>query len=125
MLWTPHCYTKTEKLQIVSGQVIVCRYGRGSRWNTTCIVQKVGFYNIEIPNTWGDLSILIGIFGFYIQFLPIYELDIRLWRYILSKQPQPGKLSQKEEIELMQNLWNSEKQSLLEHLKKYIYQDLL
>ena len=29
------------------------------------------FYNIEQPNTWGDLRMLIGIFGFYRQFLPL------------------------------------------------------
>ena len=31
---------KLEKMQMVSEQVQVCRYGRGSRWNTTCAVQK-------------------------------------------------------------------------------------
>ena len=28
---------------------------------------------------------LIGIFRFYSQFLPLYELDIRPWRYIFVK----------------------------------------
>ena len=27
------------------------------------------FYNIEQPNTWGDLRMLIGLFGFYRQLL--------------------------------------------------------
>ena len=30
------------------------------------------FAKLERPNTWEDLGILIGIFGFYIQFLPLY-----------------------------------------------------
>ena len=47
------------------------------------------FPKIERPNKWGDLHILIGIFGFYIQSLPLYKQDIIPWRYILSKQPQP------------------------------------
>ena len=38
------------------------------------------FSKLEQPNTWGDLCMLIGIFGFYIQFLPLYEVDIRPWR---------------------------------------------
>ena len=75
---------------------------------------------IERPNTWGYLRMLIGIFGFYIQFLPIYELDIIPWRYILSKQPQPGAIYQNENMELPQNLWNTEDQRLLERLKKDI-----
>ena len=35
---------------------------------------------------------IIGLFGFYIQLLPLYELDITPWSYMLSKQPQPLKL---------------------------------
>ena len=56
---------------------------------------------------------LVGIFGLYIQFLPLYDTDIRPWSYILSKKPQPGEISKKEDMELMQNLWNIEDQSLL------------
>ena len=29
------------------------------------------FSKLERPNTWGDLHMLIGIFGFYSQFLPL------------------------------------------------------
>ena len=41
------------------------------------------FAKLEQPNTWGELCMLIGIFGFYRHFLPLYELDIRPCRYIL------------------------------------------
>ena len=40
------------------------------------------FAKLERPNTWGDLNIIIDIFGFYIQFFPLYDLEIRPWRYI-------------------------------------------
>ena len=63
---------------------------------------------------------LIGLFGFYSQFLPLYNLDIRLWIYIFLKQTQPGTLDQNKEMELIQNLCNPEDQSLLEMLKKDI-----
>ena len=43
------------------------------------------FAKLERPNTWGDLSMVIGLFGFYSQFFPLYELYIRPWRYILVK----------------------------------------
>ena len=61
---------------------------------------------------------LIGIFVLYIQFSPLYDLDIIPWRYILLNKLQPGTLSQKEYMELMHNLWNIEDQRLLEWLKK-------
>ena len=41
------------------------------------------FAKIERPNTWGDLLMLIGLFGFYSQFFPLHDLEIRPWRYIL------------------------------------------
>ena len=63
---------------------------------------------------------LIEIFGFYIQFLPLYDIDIRPRRYILSKQYQTGKPSQKGNMELMQNLWIPEDQRLLERIKEDI-----
>ena len=54
------------------------------------------FTKLEQPNTWGDFRMLIGLFGFYRQLFPLYELDIKPWRYIFSNLPQPGTLSQKE-----------------------------
>ena len=78
------------------------------------------FVKLERQNTWEYLSMLIGLFGFYSQFLPLYELYIRPWRYILSKQPQPGTLYQKEDMGLMQKIWNQEYQRLLGRLKKYV-----
>ena len=43
--------------------------------------------NIDRPNTWDNVHIIIGLFGFYIHYLLLYELGIWPWRYILSKQP--------------------------------------
>ena len=63
---------------------------------------------------------LIGIFGLFSHFLPLYDLDIRPWKYILSNQPQPGTLSQKKKMVMMKNLWNLQYQILLEWLKKDI-----
>ena len=68
---------------------------------------------------------LIGVFGFYSQFLHLYHMYIRYWKYIFSNKTKPGTLSQKEDMELIQNLWNIEDQRLLERLKKNIYQDIL
>ena len=51
------------------------------------------FANIEQPNSWGDLHMLIMLFGLYRKFFPLYEQDIRTWMYILLNQTQPGTLS--------------------------------
>ena len=45
-----------------------------------CTLKKKSFENIYQPNTWGDIRMLIGIFGLYSPFLPLYDLEIRLWR---------------------------------------------
>ena len=51
------------------------------------------FANLYQPNTRGDIRMIIGIFGLYSQLFPLYDLDIRPWRYIFSKYPQAGKFS--------------------------------
>ena len=38
------------------------------------------FYNLEIPNKWKDLHMIIGIFGLYKQLLTLYDMEIRPWR---------------------------------------------
>ena len=42
---------------------------------------------IEQRNTWEDLRMIIGIFGLYSQFLPLYDLDIIPWSYNFQKHP--------------------------------------
>ena len=34
------------------------------------------FTKLERPNTWGDLCMIIELFGFYRNFLPLDDLDI-------------------------------------------------
>ena len=53
------------------------------------------FYKIERTNTWGDLCMFIGIFIFYNQFLPLYYMDIRPWRYIFVKKTPTSKTTPK------------------------------
>ena len=48
------------------------------------------FSKLERPNEWVDICILIDIFLFYRQLLPLHELGIILWINILSKHPQQG-----------------------------------
>ena len=70
------------------------------------------FYKIERPNTWEYICMII-VFLDYTAIFFLYELDIRPWRDILLKQPQPGKLSQKEEMGMIHKLWTPEEHRLL------------
>ena len=38
------------------------------------------FSNIEQPKTLGGIRMIVGIFGLYSHFLPLYEMDIRPFR---------------------------------------------
>ena len=63
---------------------------------------------------------LIGCFGFYSRWLPLYELEIAPWRAIVAKQPKPGTCSVAEEEELMSKLWGETEEKLLQKLKQDI-----
>ena len=54
-------------------------------WKWSDILNHNILHKLELPNTWGDLCMPIGIFGFYSHFLTLYDLDIRPWRYICVK----------------------------------------
>ena len=111
-------YTQVEEFKIVLIQLQVCMYRHGRRCNTTLIFKtNDAFSKIGRPNTWRDSRVIIGIFIFCSKFLSLYELYIRPCRELLKKKPQPGKLYQKREMQLMQKLWAPEKKMLVERLK--------
>ena len=59
---------------------------------------------------------LIGMFGFYKKWLPLYEVCIQLWQAIQKEQPDPGMCNIKEEQELMTACWKESDSELLEEL---------
>ena len=63
---------------------------------------------------------LTGCFGFYSQWLPLYELEIAPWQLIIAKQPKPGMCTVEEEECLMSELWGDEEDQLLDNLKQSI-----
>eukprot|EP00957_Ditylum_brightwellii_P129685 9892764-Ditylum_brightwellii.AAC.1 len=75
------------------------------------------FKQLQRPNRWADLWMLIGVFGFYSRHLPLYELDLGPWRAILARQSQPGEVAVDEEMEKMARLWTKECKQLLNCLK--------
>jgi hypothetical protein len=71
------------------------------------------------PLTNRDLHMLIGLFGFYLKWIPWYEEWIAHWRYILSKKP-PVHVSKQEEADKMDTLWTRLDSALLDELKTEI-----
>ena len=62
---------------MVSGKVQVIRVDLEEGRTQHTQSKNEAFFKIERLNIWGDLCMLIGIFGFYSQFLPLYDMDIR------------------------------------------------
>ena len=57
------------------------------------------------PVTFTDLRLLIGLLGFYRNWIPLYETRIAPWRKILKKQPATGTMSKEEEATEMTKWW--------------------
>ena len=78
------------------------------------------FRRIPPPQTWTDLRMLIGMFGFYQKWLFNFEVRIRPFRALQARQPKPGLLSLREEADAMAVLWTQEHANLLDELKSDI-----
>ena len=78
------------------------------------------FQALNRPETWYDLRMIIGFFGFYAKFMPLYETRIQPFRLLLSKQPKPGSLSPDDERKLMTTLWQQAHDTILAQLKNDI-----
>ena len=76
------------------------------------------FEAIQRPQTWHDLRMIFGFFGFYAKYLPLYETRIKPWRLILAKQPNPGDLLPAAEHQQMTELWTTQHDEILAQLKK-------
>ena len=80
----------------------------GQRGSSPAKSKYATFRQLGRPSTWSDLSMIIGMFGFYQKFLPHFEHRIQLYRKIQAKQPKPGELSMEEETARMAALWEPE-----------------
>ena len=63
------------------------------------------------PKLFADLSLLIGLFGFYRNWIPLYETRIRPWRRIMKRRPGMGDLTKEEESQLLEKLWKANDRS--------------
>jgi hypothetical protein len=75
------------------------------------------FQALPRPETWYDLRMIVGFFGFYAKYMPLYETRIKPFRNLLAKQPKPGTLTPDEEQQRMTALWLPEHDDILHQLK--------
>ena len=81
------------------------------------------FRKLGRPQTWSDLRMLVGTFGFYQHWLYNYELRIQPFRRLQRKEPRPGSLSFPEERKLFAAAWQEDAavyNALLEELREDI-----
>jgi len=69
------------------------------------------------PKLFSDLRMIIGLLGFYQQWMPPFEPRITIWREYIKMRPRPG-TSREEEHEALQQLWQPSDTTLLEELKQ-------
>ena len=78
------------------------------------------FRKLAPPQTWGDLRMAIGLFGFYQEWIPLFEARIRPYRKLQQGQPKPGMLTPQEEQDFFLGFWQKEHDTLFEELKNDI-----
>jgi hypothetical protein len=74
------------------------------------------FQKLGPPNTFTDLNMLIGCFGFYQEHIPLFEARIKRWRDTQKLRPPPG-TPKKEESRILKESWTELDNKLLEELK--------
>ena len=89
-----------------------------STGNSPAKTKYAAFTKIPPPETWSDLAMLIGMFGFYQQWIALYEVRIQPWRAIQALRPKPGEASMAEETALMKQAWKASDDAILAELKQ-------
>ena len=77
-----------------------------------------GIDKLGNPKNFSDIRAIIGIFGFYQQWIPHYEDEIAIFRDILLTKGE--KLSEEEEEAKVEREWDEKCDEVLTNLKKYI-----
>ena len=65
------------------------------------------------------------MFGFYQEFIPLFQTRIAPWRKLQVGQPLPGQLTAETERSFFKGFWLPEHQQLLDDLKKELLSGLL
>ena len=81
--------------------------------------------NLPCPTTWSDLRMVIGMFGFYSQWLQTYEVRIHPWRELQKLQPDTGIVNLEEEQDKFKLLWTPDHTTLLNELKDDLINNMI
>ena len=77
---------------------------------------------LKRPITFTNMRLLIGLLGFYRNWIPLYETRIAPWRKILKQQPATGTVSKEEEAEMMNtNTLQDHRQLLLHPISFFVF----
>jgi hypothetical protein len=90
-----------------------------SNGNTPASSKYKAIRELKRPVTFGDLHMLIGLFGFYSKWIPWFEDKVHPWRKILTKKP-PVDVSKAEEAAKMDTLWTDNDSVIFEDFKESI-----
>ena len=77
------------------------------------------FRKLGKPDTFTDLNMLIGCFGFYQEHIPLYEVRIKRWRDLQKLRPPTG-TPKNQDKEILDKVWGPEDEKLLQELKNII-----
>jgi hypothetical protein len=75
---------------------------------------------LERPELFTDLRMLIGFIGFYRDWIPLYEERIGRWREHMKQAPAPGECDKDDEASIMRQLWEQQDDQILDDLKQAI-----
>lgn len=89
--------------------------------NTPAHSKDDAFRALERPKSWTDLRMLIGMFGFYGEWIPLFEFRISGWRFYLKVySSKPGTIPRRVEAAQIDAVWKQEDDCALEDLKDCI-----
>ena len=78
------------------------------------------FSKLDRPRSWTDLRMIIGMFGFYANWLPLYEITIGPWRDKLKTAVKPGTVPIEQEAEEIDAVWDQTDDEILALLKEQV-----
>ena len=92
----------------------------GRDGNSPAASKFAAFKRIPRPETWADLRMIIGMFGFYSAWIQNFEVRIKPWRSLQKRAPNPGSVPVDVERQMLAALWTPAHSNLLEALKSEI-----
>jgi hypothetical protein len=104
------CHFPPSQLEFVGIDV-------GPNGNSPARSKFDAFKRLQPPHTWTDLRMVIGMFGFYQQYLELFEVRLAPFRELQRGAPRPGVMPPVVEKEWFKGFWLPSHEKLFEELK--------